>query len=155
MLDLPVGNFYLATSLRMVGSGYFVCNGVLEKQGFEKLVSKVLASIINYGLTSTESTEDVGLDEFHFNLMIISLGGHGFYSFGDIIYPYQNVLIPKRWWKGAHEIDAPDIKNFNNESGVQWHHISLRHSSQALTSLTSPAKFIGVFEQSRPCESTL
>ena len=64
MLDLPVGNFYLATSLRMVGSGYLVCNGVLKKQGFEKPVAEVLASITNDGSGSTESDADVGLDDF-------------------------------------------------------------------------------------------
>jgi hypothetical protein len=64
MLDFPVGDFYLATSLRMVGSGYFMCNGVLEKQGFEKPVVEVLISGTDDGSGSTESTKDVGLDEF-------------------------------------------------------------------------------------------
>jgi hypothetical protein len=53
MLDLLVGNFYLATSLRIVGSGYLVCNRVLEKQGFEKPVAEVLASITDDGSGST------------------------------------------------------------------------------------------------------
>jgi hypothetical protein len=118
MLDFPIGNFYLATSLRMVGSGDLMCNGVLEKQGFEKTVAKVLASIVDDGLGSTKSAEDVGLDEFYHHLVIIGLGGHGCNPFGDIVYPYQNVLIPKRWWKGAHEIYTPNIKNFNYEDGV-------------------------------------
>jgi hypothetical protein len=73
MLDPPVGNFYLATSLRMVGSGYLVCNEVLEKQGFEKPVVEVLASVTDDGLGSTKSAEDVGLDEFHYHLVIIGL----------------------------------------------------------------------------------
>jgi hypothetical protein len=73
MLDPPVGNFYLATSLRMVGSGYLVYNEVLEKQGFEKLVVEVLASVTDDGLGSTKSAEDVGLDEFHYHLVIIGL----------------------------------------------------------------------------------
>jgi hypothetical protein len=128
MLDLPVGNFYLATSLRMIGSGYLMCNGVLKKQGFEKPVAEMLASITDDGSGSTKSAEDVGLDEFHYHLVIIGLGGHGFNPFGDIIYPYQNVLIPKRWWKGAHEIYTPN-SNFDYEDGVQWYHISPRHSS--------------------------
>jgi hypothetical protein len=106
-----------------------MCNRVLEKKGFEKLIAEVLASITDDGLGSTESTEDVGLDEFHYNLVIIGLCGHDFYPFGDIVYPNQNVLITERWWKEAHEIDTPDIKNFNYEDGVQWHHISPRHSS--------------------------
>jgi hypothetical protein len=83
MLDLPVGDFHLATSLKMVGSGYFVCNGVLKKQGFDKPVPKVLTSITDDGPRSTESVEDVGLDEFYHNLVIIGLGGHDFYPFGD------------------------------------------------------------------------
>jgi hypothetical protein len=129
MFDLPIGNFYLATSLRMVGSGYLVCNRVLEKQGFEKSVAEVLASVADDGSGSTKSTEDVGLDEFHYHHVIIGLGGPGFDPFGDIVYPYQNVLMPKRWWKRAHEIDTQDIKTFDYEDGVQWHHISPRHSS--------------------------
>jgi hypothetical protein len=118
MLDLPIGNFDLATSLRMIGSGYLVCNRVLEKQGFEKPVAEVLASVTDDGSESTKSTKDVGLDEFHYHLVIIGLGGHDFDPFGDIIYPYQNVFIPKRWWKGAHEIDTPNIKNFDDEDGI-------------------------------------
>jgi hypothetical protein len=63
MLDLPIGDFYLATNLRMVWSSYFVCNGVLEKQGFEELVAEVLTSVTDGGSGSTKSAEDVGLDE--------------------------------------------------------------------------------------------
>jgi hypothetical protein len=118
MLDLPIRNFDLATSLRMIGSGYLVCNRVLEKQGFEKPVAEVLASVTDDGSESTKSTKDVGLDEFHYHLVIIGLGGHDFDPFGDIVYPYQNVFIPKRWWKGAHEIDTPNIKNFDDEDGI-------------------------------------
>jgi hypothetical protein len=118
MLDLPVGDFYLATSLRMVGSVYLMSNRVLKKQGFEKPVAKVLASVTNDGSGSTKFAEDVGLDEFHYNLVIIGLGGHGFNPFKDIVYPYQNVFIPKRLWKGAYEIYTPNIKNFDYEDGV-------------------------------------
>jgi hypothetical protein len=87
VLDLPVGNFYLATSLRMVGGFYVVCDRVLDKQGFEKPVVEVFAFITDDGARSTESAEDVGLDEFHYHLVIIGLGGHDFYPFGDIVYP--------------------------------------------------------------------
>jgi hypothetical protein len=93
-------------------------NGVLEKQGFKKPVAKVLASVTTDGSGNTKSAEDVGLDEFHYHLMIIGPGGHSFNLFGDIVYPYQNILIPKRWWKGAYEIYTPNIKNFNYEDGV-------------------------------------
>jgi hypothetical protein len=89
----------------------------------------VLPSVTDDGSRSTESTEDVGLDEFYHNLVIIGLGGHNFYPLGDIIHSYQNILIPKRWWEGFHDIDTLDIKNFNYEDGIQWHHISPGHSS--------------------------
>jgi hypothetical protein len=72
-------------------------NRVLEKQSFKKPVAKVLASVTDDGSGSNKSTEDVGLDEFHYHLVIIGLGGHDFNPFGDIVYPYQNVLMPKRW----------------------------------------------------------
>jgi hypothetical protein len=93
MLDFLVGNFYLATGLRVGRSGYLMSNGVLEKQGFQKPVAKVLASVTDDSSGSTKSAEDVGLDEFHYHLVIIGLGGHGFNPFGDIVYPYQ---YPKR-----------------------------------------------------------
>jgi hypothetical protein len=102
----------------MVRSGYLMSNEVLEKQGFKKPIAKVLASVTNDSSESTKSAEDVGLDEFHYHLVIIGLGGHDFNPFGDIVYPYQNVLIPKRWWKGAHEINTPNVKNFDYEDGV-------------------------------------
>ena len=44
-----------------------MCNGVLEKQGFEKPVAKVLTSVTDDGPGRTESIEDVGLDEFYHN----------------------------------------------------------------------------------------
>ena len=47
----------------MVGSGYLVCNRVLEKQGFEKPFTEVLASVTDDGLGSTKSSKDVGLNE--------------------------------------------------------------------------------------------
>jgi hypothetical protein len=118
MLDLPVRDFYLATGLRMVRSGYLMSNGVLEKQGFKKPVTKVFASVTDDSSRGTKSAEDVSLDEFHDNLVIIGLGGHSFNPFGDIVDPYLNVLIPKRWWKGAHEINTPNVKNFYYEDGV-------------------------------------
>jgi hypothetical protein len=89
----------------------------------------VLASVTDDGTGSTKPAEDVSLDEFYYHLVIIGFGGHGFYPFGDIVYSNQNALISKRLWKGAHEINTLDIKNFNYEDGVQWHHISPRHSS--------------------------
>jgi len=84
----------------MVGSGYFVCDRVFEEQGFEKPVAQVLTSVTNVGPRGTESAKNVVLDEF----------GHNFYPFRDIIHPYKNILKPKRWWEGSHEVDTPDIK---------------------------------------------
>jgi hypothetical protein len=81
MLDLPVGNFYLATGLRMVRSGYLMSNGVLEKQGFKKPVAKVLASVTDNGPVSTKSAEDVGLDEFHYHFVIIGVRPTKMYSY--------------------------------------------------------------------------
>jgi hypothetical protein len=78
----------------------------------------VFASVTDDSSGSTKSAEDVSLDEFHYHLVVIGLGGHSFNPFGDIVYPYQNVLIPKRWWKGAHEINTPNVKNFDYEDGV-------------------------------------
>ena len=75
-------------------------NGVLEKQSFEKPVAKVLASVADDGSGSTKSAEDVGLEEFHYHLVIIGLGGHGFYPFRDIIDPTKMYSNPKDGGKG-------------------------------------------------------
>jgi hypothetical protein len=114
VLDLSVGNFHLATRLRMVGSGYFVCDGIFKEQGLEKSVAKVLTSVTNDGTWGTESAENVGLDEFDHNLVIISLGSHSLDPFRDIIHSYKNILKPKRWREGSHEVDNPNVKDFNN-----------------------------------------
>jgi hypothetical protein len=90
----------------------------LRSKVLNKSVAKVLAFVTDDGSRSTKSTEDVGLDEFHYHLVIIGSGGHGFNPFRDIVYPYQSILIPKRRWKGAHEIYTPNIKNFDYEDGV-------------------------------------
>jgi hypothetical protein len=98
----------------MVGSGYFVCDGIFKEQRLEKTIAKVLTSITNDGPWGTESTENVGLDEFDHNLVIISLGGHSLDPFRDIIHSYKNILKPKRWREGSHEVDTPNVKDFNN-----------------------------------------
>jgi hypothetical protein len=96
----------------MVWSGYFMCNEVLEKQGFEEPIIEVLTSVTDDGSGGTEFAEDVGLDEFYHNLVIIGLGGHDFYPFGDIIHSYQDILIPKRQWEGSNEIDTSVLHKF-------------------------------------------
>jgi hypothetical protein len=74
----------------------------------------VLTLVTNDGLWGTESVENVGLDEFDYNLVIISLGGYNLDPFKDIIHPYKNILKPKRWREGSHEVDTPYVKDFNN-----------------------------------------
>jgi hypothetical protein len=58
MLDFPVGNLYLATGLGMIRSGDLMSNGVLEKQGLQKPVAKVFASVTDDGPGSTKSAEE-------------------------------------------------------------------------------------------------
>jgi hypothetical protein len=98
----------------MVRSGYFVCDRVFKEQGLEKPVTKVLTSITNDCPRGTKSTENVGLDELDHNLVIVSLGGHSFKPFRDIIHTHKNILKPKRCWEGSHEVDTPYVKDFNN-----------------------------------------
>jgi hypothetical protein len=91
-----------------------MCDRIFEEQRHEKLVAKVLTSVTNDGPWATESAENVGLDEFDHNLVIISLGGHNLDPFRDIIHPYKNILKPKRWREGSHEVNTPNVKYFNN-----------------------------------------
>jgi hypothetical protein len=65
-----------------------VYDRVLEEQGFEKLAAKVLTSITNDGSKGTKSVENICLYESDHNLVIVGLGGHNFYAFGDIIHSY-------------------------------------------------------------------
>jgi hypothetical protein len=91
-----------------------VRDGIFKEQDLEKPVAKVLTSITNDCLWGTESVENVGLDEFNHNLVIISLGGRSLDPFRDIVHLYKNILKPKRWREGSHEVDTPDVKDFNN-----------------------------------------
>jgi hypothetical protein len=58
--------------------------------------------------------KNVGMDEFDHNLVIISLGGHSLDPFKDIIHSYKNILKPKRWREGSHEVDTLNVKDFKN-----------------------------------------
>jgi len=103
----------------------------------------------------TKPTKDVCLNELVHNLVIIGLGCYSLYLLGNIVHRHQNILTSERKWKRSHQVDSPNVKDFNNQDGVQRHHIPLGHCSKALASITCPTKIISIFEQGRPEEYAL
>jgi hypothetical protein len=89
------------------------------------------------------------------NSMVIGLACNSLHPFRHIVHNNQDVHIAKGVWERSHEIDAPHVKNLNNQNGVEGHHISSRNTPKLLTTLTRCAVCLCVLEKGRPIESTL
>jgi len=69
--------------------------------------------------------------------------------FDTIIDCYQNTLIGEWWWKGAHEIHAPHIKQLNFKDVVERHLVMSRNISRPLTCITCLDISISILKQRR------
>jgi len=69
--------------------------------------------IINYRSGDAKSGEDIFFEKFDNHFFVISLSWHSFYLFRDVIYSKQNELVAKGIREWSHEVDTPNIKNFN------------------------------------------
>ena len=96
--------------------------------------------ITNYRSGGAKSGEDIFLEKFDNHFVVIGLCGHNFYSFRDIIHSNQDELVAEGIWERSHEVDTPNIKNFDFENRVQGHHVSSRNFPNLLTICTLLAK---------------
>ena len=69
--------------------------------------------ITNYRSGGAKSGEDVLFKKFDNHFVVIRLSWHSFYPLRDIIYSNQNELVAKGIREWSHEVDTPNIKNFN------------------------------------------
>jgi hypothetical protein len=87
--------------------------------------------------------------------VVIGLACNGLHPFEHIVHSNQNVQITKGVWERSHKINAPHIKNLNNQNGVEGHHIPSRNTPKLLAMLTCGTISIRVTEKGKPIKSTL
>jgi len=83
--------------------------------------------ITNYRSRGAKTGEDILLKKFDNHFVVIGLKRHSFYPFRDLIHCNQEELVAKGIWEWSHEVDIPNIKNFDFKNRVQGHHISSRN----------------------------
>ena len=80
--------------------------------------------ITSYRSMGAKSGEDVVFEKFDNHFVVIGLCRHNFYLFRDIVHNNQNELVAEGIREWPHEVDTPNIKNFNFQDRVQGHHVS-------------------------------
>ena len=105
-----------------------MCGEILIHQLLKHPAAEMLTSITNDCSRGTKKSKDSVLKKLDHNFVVIGLTCNHLHPFGHIVLSNRNVDIAKRVWEGAHEIDAPHIKNLNYQNGVEGHHISTRNT---------------------------
>jgi hypothetical protein len=105
-----------------------MCDEILLHQLLEKIVTKMLASITYDCSRSTKRSEDSVLQNLDHNLVVIVLACNSLHPFRHIVHSNEDIEVAKGVWKRSHEINAPHIKNLNNQNGLEGHHILPRHT---------------------------
>ena len=80
VLVLPIGHFYLATSLRVVSCCHLVFDSVAQKS-IKLLIPKIRATVTNNSTWESKPAKDVALDQLDHNFVVISVSGHCFDHF--------------------------------------------------------------------------
>ena len=80
--------------------------------------------ITNYRSGGVKSGEDVLFKKFDNHFDVIGLSWHSFNPLRDVININQNELVAEGVREWSHEVDTPNIKNFNFQDRVQGHHVS-------------------------------
>ena len=93
-------------------------DGIFPHQSFKNSVAEMRSIITNYRSGGAKSREDVFFEKFDNHFVVIGLCWHSFYSFRDVIDSNQNELIAEGIRKWSHEVDTPNIKNFNLQDRV-------------------------------------
>jgi hypothetical protein len=105
-----------------------MCDEILLHQLLKNLIAKVLTSITYDCSRRTKTSKDSVLQKLDHNSMVIGLVSDDLHSFGHIVHNNQNVQIAKGVWERSHKINAPHVKNLNNQNGVEGHHIPPRNT---------------------------
>ena len=97
---------------------------IFSHQRFKDSIAEMRSIITNYCSGGVKSGEDVFFEKFDNHFVVIGLCWHNFYPFRDVIESNQNELVAEGIGERPHEIDTPNIKNFNFKDRVQGHHVS-------------------------------
>ena len=103
----------------------------------------------------TKTSKDSVSQKLYHNYVIIGLTCNCLHPFGHIVHSNQDVQIALEVREGSHEINAPHIKDLNNQNRIKGHHIPPRNAPKLLTTLTRCAISMSISEQGRPIKSTL
>jgi len=99
-------------------------DGIFSHQSFKNSIAEMRSIITNYRSRGAKSGEDVFFEKFDNHFVVIGLCWHSFYPFRDVIDSNQNELVAEGIREWSHEVDTPNIKNFNFQDRVQGHHVS-------------------------------
>jgi hypothetical protein len=73
-------------------------------------------------------SKNIILQKLNYYSVVIGLAGISLHPFGHIIHSNKDIKMAKGVWERSHKIDAPHIKNFNNQNGLERHHIPSRNT---------------------------
>jgi uncharacterized membrane protein len=96
-----------------------MCDEILLHQLLKNPVAEMLTSITYDCSRSTKTSKDSVFQKLDHNFVVIGLACNNFHPFGHIVYSNEDVQITKRVWERSHEINAPHIKNLNNQNEVE------------------------------------
>ena len=108
-------------------------DGIFSHHSFKNSVAECdpLSLIIALGVPKREKM--FSLRNLTMTLLSLVFIGTAFYPFRDIVYSNQNELVAEGIRKKSHEVDTPNIKNFDFKNRVQGHHVSSQNFPNFLT----------------------
>jgi len=58
--------------------------------------------------------ENIFFQEVYHNFIVIDSTCYDLYPFRDVVNCHKDILVTMRHREGTHEVDAPNIKDFDN-----------------------------------------
>ena len=124
MLDLMIRNFDLSTCLWVIRDGNLVGDEILLHQLLKNSAAEMFASITYDCSRHTKPSKDSVFQKLDHHSVVIGLACNSLHLLGHIVHSNQDVQIAKGVRKRFYEINAPHIKNLNDQNRVEGHHIS-------------------------------
>ena len=128
---------------------------ILLQQQLENPVAEILTSITYDCSRHTKTSKDSVFQKLDHNSVVISLACNSLHPLGHIVHNNQAIQIAIGVQERSHEINAPNVKNLNNQNRVEGHHISSRNTPYLLTALTRWAVSMSISKQGGPIKFTL
>jgi len=78
------------------------------------MIAKIFPTIANYCTGKAKMREYILFQEVYHNLVVIGFTCYGLYPFRDVVNCHDDILVSMRHKEGTHEVNAPNIKDFDN-----------------------------------------